>query len=59
MVRTIGYIFKIYPNEEDITNIKNFVKLQDKNGFVNIQFVGDVNGKLKCKLCGNLIVKCE
>jgi hypothetical protein len=58
IVQNICNIFKTNPIEDVQNNALLYLKSkQIDDGIINIQFVGDIEGKFKCKLDKNLFVK--
>ena len=58
IVQNICNIFKTNPIEDVQNNALLYLKSKQINdGIINIQFVGDIEGKFQCKLDKNLFVK--
>jgi hypothetical protein len=56
-IDNLCYYFKKCPTEESVKNVKKFVQENNNDNIVNIKFIGDIEGVIKCKLYDNLIIK--
>lgn len=56
IIYNLCYYLKKCPIEESVNNAKNYIN-ENNGNIVNIKFVGDIEGVLKCKLYNNLFIK--